>query len=538
MKKTQIEIPFPAERGFRYRFFEILPGGLSYLFLATPLILTLIDPYLTVFFVLAFLLLWFTKAAGMGLRSIQGYRIINQHQKLPWESMLIDVTNLKSDNTSLPKWHYENLNRVSKMANRVLPDELFQAVIIATYNENRGIIEPTIKSVIASNYDMKKVILVIAYEERGGPEIEKQTLELIKQYGPKFKHAMAVKHPGNIPGEVRGKGGNITFAGHKLVDYVFNQKINPRNVLVTTLDSDNRPHPEYFSAVSYLYCSCQEPKHISFQPVPMYTNNIWDAPAPMRVIATGNSFWMTVSSLRPHALRNFSAHSQSLEALIDTNFWSTRTIVEDGHQFWRTYFRYDGNHEVFPVYVPIYQDAVLSSSYVKTLKSQFIQLRRWAYGASDVAFVVEKGFFTKNRVPKKDLSFKLFQLIESHVSWATAAFLLLYSAFIPALLHPQNLAASQLPLVVSKMQTIALSGILLTLLFSLRILPPKPPHYKGRHRFFMVIQWVYLPITTIVYNASAGLYAQTRLILGRYMDTFAVTEKAVVTSKDGKRIKS
>jgi cellulose synthase/poly-beta-1,6-N-acetylglucosamine synthase-like glycosyltransferase len=538
MKKTLIEIPFPKERGFRYRFFEILPGGLSYLFLATPLILSLIDPYLTVFFVLAFLLLWFTKAAGMGLRSIQGYRIINQHQKLPWKAMLIDVTNLKSENKSLPKWHFENLNRISKIDNRVMPDDIYQAVIIATYNENRGIIEPTIKSVLASNYDMKRIILVIAFEERGGLEIEKQSLELIKEYGPMFKYAIAVKHPNNMQGEVRGKGGNITFAGHRLEEYIIEQKINPRNVLVTTLDSDNRPHPEYFSAVSYLYCSCKDPKYVSFQPVPMFTNNIWDAPAPMRVIATGNSFWMTVSSLRPHALRNFSAHSQSLEALIDTNFWSTRTIVEDGHQFWRTYFRYDGNHEVFPVYVPIYQDAVLSSSYLKTLKSQFIQLRRWAWGASDVAFVVEKGFFTKNKVPKKDLWFKLFQLIESHVSWATAAFLLLYSAFIPALLHPQNLAASQLPLIVSKMQTIALSGILLTLLFSLRILPPKPLHYKKRHRLFMVIQWVYLPITTIVYNASAGLYSQTRLMFGRYMDTFDVTEKAVITSKDGKRIKS
>src|SRR5665213_154306 len=185
MKKTLIEIPYPTERGFRYRFFEILPGALSYLFLATPLILTLIDPYLTVFFVLAFLLLWFTKAAGMGLRSIQGYRIINQHQKLPWKSMLIDITNLKSDDSSnLPKWHYENLDRVSKFTNRVMPDELYQAVIIATYNENRGIIEPTIKSVLASNYDMKKVILIIAFEERGGPAIEKQTLELIKEYGP------------------------------------------------------------------------------------------------------------------------------------------------------------------------------------------------------------------------------------------------------------------------------------------------------------------------------------------------------------------
>jgi cellulose synthase/poly-beta-1,6-N-acetylglucosamine synthase-like glycosyltransferase len=538
MKKTLLEIPYPNERGFRYRCFEILPGALSYLFLAMPFVLSIINPYFTVFFVLAFLLLWFTKAVGMGVRSIQGYRVLKQHQKLPWESMLNDIANLASTDHNLPKWHFENLKRIAKIPNRVVPTEIYQAVIIATYNEIRAIVEPTIKSIIASNYDMKRVILVIAYEERGGINIEKQSLELIEEYKLLFKYAVAIKHPSNMEGEVRGKGGNISFAGEKLKDYILKEKINPRNVLVTTLDSDNRPHPEYFSAVSYLYCSCAEPKNVSFQPVPMYTNNIWDAPAPMRVIATGNSFWMTVSSLRPHALRNFSAHSQSLEALIDTNFWSTRTIVEDGHQFWRTYFRYDGNHEVFPVYVPIYQDAVLSSNYIKTLKSQFIQLRRWAWGASDIAYVVDKGFYTKNNVPKKDLSFKLFQLIESHVSWATAAFLLLYSAFIPAFLNPQNLAANQLPLIVSRMQTIALSGILLTLLFSLRILPPKPPHYKYRHRVFMVIQWVYLPFTTIVYNASAGLYSQTRLMFGKYMDTFAVTEKAVVSTKNGKKIKT
>ena len=39
--------------------------------------------------------------------------------------------------------------------------------------------------------------------------------------------------------------------------------------------------------------------------------------------------------------------------------------------------------------MPIYQDAVLSSTYVKTLKAQFIQLRRWAYGASDVPYVAK-----------------------------------------------------------------------------------------------------------------------------------------------------
>jgi hypothetical protein len=52
----------------------------------------------------------------------------------------------------------------------------------------------------------------------------------------------------------------------------------------------------------------------------------------------------------------------------------------------------------------------------------------------------------------------------------------------------------------------------------------------------MVVQWIYLPITTILYNAFSALYSQTRLMLGKYMDTFDVTEKAVVTDEVGKKV--
>ena len=49
------------------------------------------------------------------------------------------------------------------------------------------------------------------------------------------------------------------------------------------------------------------------------------------------------------------------------------------------------------------------------------------------------------------------------------------------------------------------------------------------HRsIFMLLQWLLLPLTTIVYNAFAALYSQTRLALGLYFDKFDVTEKAVV----------
>ena len=39
-----IEIPQPEERGFRYRLFEILPGALTYIILALPVVLAYFSP--------------------------------------------------------------------------------------------------------------------------------------------------------------------------------------------------------------------------------------------------------------------------------------------------------------------------------------------------------------------------------------------------------------------------------------------------------------------------------------------------------------
>jgi cellulose synthase/poly-beta-1,6-N-acetylglucosamine synthase-like glycosyltransferase len=536
MKKTDIEIPFPKDRGFRYRLFEILPGALSWTILALPFILSLINPYITVFFIIGYLLLWFAKSVGLDVRAVQGYKIIKEHEKLPWLEMLEELKTGNALNKDRPAWHYRNMTRIAADPVPIKPDEVTHALIVATYNETRAVLEPTIKSIINSSYSKKRVILVIAYEERGGPNTETLVKELIEEYGEQFKYAVAVKHPADIPGEVIGKGGNITYAGRYLEKYLEKEGIEPISVIVTTLDADNRPHPSYLAALSYLYSVTPDPVTVSFQPVPMFTNNIWDAPAPMRVIATGNSFWMTVSSMRPHALRNFSSHAQSMQTLIDTDFWSVRTIVEDGHQYWRTYFRYDGKHQVYPVYIPIYQDAVLAKGYIRTLKAQFIQLRRWAWGASDVAYVIDTGFFKDNNVPRLHLIFKLLQLLEGYVSWATAPVLLAFSAFIPAFFNPQNYAANQLPLIVSRLQTIALTGIFITLFFSLKTLPPRPRHYKRHRTVLMVVQWIYLPVTTILYNSFSALYSQTRLMFGKYMDKFDVTEKAVVTDEQGDKI--
>lgn len=524
-----IEIPYQEEKGRRYRFFEMLPGLITWTILILPFLLSWLNPTLCVLLIIAYLLLWFVKSIGLTLRSIQGLRVIDQQAKLPWGKMLQELANGKTEQPDrrIPSWHYENVRRLQEAPPQLHPDELIHAIIIAAYNETKDVLEPTVQSVLASEYDMDKVIIVFAYEGRDGARSEQAVQEIVAEYGGKVKKAMAFKHP-LTEGEVRGKGGNITYAGRKLAEYLDKQGIEPGKVIVTTLDADNRPHKYYLAALSYLYMLAPDPSKVSFQPVPIFTNNIWDVPAPMRVIATGNTFWNVVLALRPHMIRNFSSHAQSMQALIATDFWSVRTIVEDGHQFWRTYFRYDGNHDVYPMYIPIYQDAVLSSTYRKTFKAQFVQIRRWAWGASDVAYVLETGYFKPNKVPKFDLTTKFFRLLEGHISWATAPLLLAFAAFVPAFLNSDDFASNQLPIIASRIQTIALVGIVATLFLSLKLLPPKPARYKHRRTFFMVIQWVMLPVTTILFNAMAAMNSQTRLIFGWNLNKFDVTDKAVV----------
>jgi cellulose synthase/poly-beta-1,6-N-acetylglucosamine synthase-like glycosyltransferase len=413
----------------------------------------------------------------------------------------------------------------------VKPDEVLHAIIIATYNEAREVLEPTIKSVLASKYDMKKVILILAYEERGGERVDQQSQELIETYKKEFFHAIAIKHPKNMPGELIGKGGNITYAAREFNKWLEKEKIDPLRVVVTTLDADNRPDKQYLATLTYAYASCPDPVRASFQPVSVYNNNIWDAPAPMRVLATGNSFFHIVQSLRPHTLRNFSSHAQGMASLIETDYWSVRTIVEDGHQYWRSYFRFDGDYRVYPLYIPIYQDAVLSDTYRRTLKAQFIQLRRWTYGASDIAYIFENGIFRKNKIRRFSIWSRALRSLEGHVTWAAGPILVLVGGFIPSLVNPQSLAANELPLIVSRVQTIALGFMIVTIFICLKTLPPKPARYKRHRTLFMVLQWAYLPVTTLFYNSFAAFYSQTRLMFGKYMDKFDVTEKAVVNAQ-------
>ncbi|HRN97140.1 MAG TPA: glycosyltransferase family 2 protein [Candidatus Saccharibacteria bacterium] len=533
-----LEIPL-GKRTLKYRLFEMLPATLSYGALILLIVLSIISPILAAIYVMLVIITLVVKAVGIAIHTIGGRSRLDKAQKVNWSERLADLENpdksyedLKSTKSKAfgALLHVDNLRLIT--ADPELfpkPSALYNAVIIATYNEDYAVLAPTIQSVIDTSYDNKKIILTIAYEQRGGEAIKQTVNELKKEFGKHFLAFHLVEHPSDLPGEVIGKGGNITHAGRFLKQWLIDQKIDSKNVIVTTLDSDNRPHKTYFDYVTYEYIVNEDRKHLSYQPVSLFMNNIWDVPAPMRVIATGNSFWNIISSMRPHTLRNFASHSQPMDALEEMDFWSTRTIVEDGHQYWRSYFYFGGNYSVLPIYVPIYQDAVLSNTYGKTLKAQFVQLRRWAYGASDVPYVATRIFTHKRNVPLYGGIARFVRLLDGHVTLASVSLLVAFGGWVPLWINSdaaRSIPAHQLPDVVSVIQQIAMIGLFITVFLSFKMLPPRPERYKRRRNVLMLAQWVLMPLTAIIYSAISALYSQGRLFTGRYLDKFDVTDKA------------
>lgn len=249
----------------------------------------------------------------------------------------------------------------------------------------------------------------------------------------------------------------------------------------------------------------------------------------MRVVAMSNSFFNIVNTMRPHMLRNFASHSQPLAALEGMEFWSKRTIVEDGHQYWRSLFYFQGKYDVVPIRVPIYQDAVMSATLKETLKAQFVQLRRWDYGASDVAYVGSYLFSKERKIPFWQLFPKFWRLLDGHVTLAIMAPIVAFGGWVPMLLNlgSRGAVAFNLPNVVGIIQTIAAIGLFVTVFVSLKMLPERPEWAKKRKKFAMVIQWILSPVVAIVYQSAAAFYAQTRLMLGKYMEKFDVTRKVV-----------
>ncbi|MBI1977199.1 MAG: hypothetical protein HYS55_00440, partial [Candidatus Omnitrophica bacterium] len=265
----------------------------------------------------------------------------------------------------------------------------------------------------------------------------------------------------------------------------------------------------------------------SFQPIPVYHNNIWEASAFARVLDVGASFFQFIEATNPERLVTFSSHSMSFKALVEVGYWPCDMISDDSAIFWKSFLHFDGSYGVVPMYTTLSMDIVSGKNWVETARNVYRQKKRWAWGVENFPIVM-RGFLKNHKIPFGDKLRLAFKLFEDNVAWATWAFLITLIGWFPALFAGREFSDTVLyysaPRITGTIFNLALLALLTTVILSQLLLPPKKVRFHLMKRIWFALEWLFVPIIVVFLSAIPALDAQTRLMFGKYME-FWVTEK-------------
>lgn len=495
-----------------YRFFEILPGAVSWLTLFLAVLLSWLRPVWISFFIICFVTYWLFRTIYFSFHLWACYRQMKKNEKIDW---------------------LEKLSKIKDWQN------IYHLVILPMYKEPLEIIRETFNSLLNSDWPKEKMLVVLTCEEKGN---KTAAVNIEKEFGSKFFKFLLAFHPANLAGEIAGKGSNETWGVKKAKELIIDPlKIPYGNIIVSSFDVDTCVFPKYFSCLTHYYLTQKNPTRCSFQPVPLFINNIWQAPPISRIFSFSASFWEMMCQERPEKLLTFSSHSMSFQALIDVDFRQTNVVSDDSRIFWQCFLLYNGDYQVIPLYYPLSMDANVAPSFLKTMKNVYLQQRRWAYGVGDIPFFLF-GFYKDEqryrlgkkarktlgcpRMANKKIPFSKkfslgFSIFEGHWSWGTNSILIFMLGWLPLLLggreFGQSLLAYNLPNFISRILTIGMLGLLGSVYFSILLLPPRPPEYGKKKYLFFALEWFLLPIIMMFFTSLPSLEAQTRWLLGKYM---------------------
>jgi hypothetical protein len=395
------------------------------------------------------------------------------------------------------------------------------------YQEGSEVIGPTIQSLKEAIYPKEKMIIVLALEERAGKSVQNTAREIEKEYGKLFFKLLITTHPKDISGEIAGKGSNQAFAINQVKEKVFDKlQILYENIIISGFDIDTKPYPQYFACLTWNYLTDKNPLRASYQPVPVYNNNVWQAPAFSRVISNSGTFWQMMQQERPEQLVTYSSHAMSFKTCLQVGY-PKNIVSDDSRIFWKSYFFHDGNYKVIPLHYPVSMDAVMAKTLWRTAINQYKQQRRWAWGCVEIPYIIFN-FLKNKKIPLGEKIRHTLVVLDGFWSWGVSSLIIFFLGWLPLVLGGENFQATMLsynlPRLTSNIMTASMIGMLASAIVSFLILPPRPKNYSVWNNLFIFLQWFLLPITLIVFGAFPALDAQIRLILGKYMG-FWPTEK-------------
>jgi cellulose synthase/poly-beta-1,6-N-acetylglucosamine synthase-like glycosyltransferase len=484
------------------RTLEIIPGAISWGIILTLAGLAILRPTVCAIAIIVFDFYWIIRTTYLTTLLIMAYRRLAKEQKHDWLRECYGLS---------PAQDWQRIHHL---------------IIFPVYNESLEVLRPSLEALRQCRYPKEKMIVVVAFEERHPPCREYAKL-LEQEFGRSFLGYLSTFHPDGLPGETRTKGANATWAAKQAKDFLSSHNIPVKDTVISCFDADTCVNEQYFSCLSYHFLTNPKPHQASYQPIPVYNNNIWYAPSFSRLVEISASFCEMIDSMRLEKFVTFSSHSMSFKTLIDIGYWPVDMISDDSVVYWKAFLFYNGAYRVIPLYTTVSMDVAYSTNFIKTIVMQYKQKRRWAWGVENFPLVVRE--FMKNRhISLFTKIRKAYNLLEAHVTWALWAILITLIAPLPILLggafFNQKPIGYNLPLMTGMLFNFTLFTSIVWILLSITILPPRPKDVSWTKYLTLVAEWILVPIIIVILGSPPALDAQTRLMLAKYME-FNTTKK-------------
>ena len=541
------------------RALEVVPGLVSWALIASPLALSFRFPEVVAWFVLSFDFYWLYKAVlltgsvcvtfarirrtmaedwrtrALALADPVG-RLAEIEQLVPLVRARIDELEQAGERLAAAGGRRElvrldrerhELARLLARRGEPLPDprRLFHVALVPTYTEPFEKLYETVRALAEADYPRE--LLMIAIITREADHVGRENVARLRElFGDRFLHFFHVLDPLEA-GIVVGKSSAMAYGGRWLYRELLRLGFDPTDVVVTDLDSDYRVHPQYFGYLTYTFLTDPDRYRRLYQPVPMFHNNLWDTPFAVRLVAVGATHVQMWRSLTPEKLISFSSYAVCLRTVHEVDYWATDAIPEDSRFYWKSFFRYSGEFRAVPLFIPIYGDAVRARSYPRTLVQQYTQIRRWAWGITDIPYYIRNAF-AHREIPRGLRIRRLIDLWMDHINWAIAPFVIIFGSNVPLLLNPafaRTTLGQNLPLYAAWLLTGAFCCLLILAFVEEQIAPPRPASWGPGRRALSYLQWLALPAVGLIFSNLPALDAQTRLMAGKYLE-YRVTEKA------------
>lgn len=456
-------------------------------------------PVFTAYFILAFDVYWVYKGLSMTLAAILSHVQIQAAKRMDWMGEVREFGDFK---------------KVRHIFMLLVANEPFE-----TY-------EKTLVELSKQTFPLDQIVVVMATEDRF-PQAKDGAERLALKFGNKFCRFIITIHPGNIAGEVKGKSSNEAWASREAKRILVDEEGFDINYLtITSNDADAILHKQYFAYLTFKFLDDPGRYERFWQPAIVFYNNIWRIPAPNRVINTFSNMWQTGLLMRRDRLVNFSNYSTTLALMERVGYWDPDVIPEDYRVFFKTFFKTNGKVEVEPIFLPSSADAAESTSTWKTFINEYEQKKRWAWGVSDIPYVVEM-FFKQPGGSFFNKVLRTLRLLQDHILWPVNWFIITVGVSVVTLVNPvfkRTALGYMLPRISSGILTITILFLAVLLIIEFRQRPKKPDDVSRLKVWLSPLEFLLMPIAGFFFSALPSLDAHTRLMLGRYLE-YRVTEK-------------